>query len=83
LNPWPGKSASIIDSDNKQVTQSASGDKIIFPTKPGESYTLKNFGISVKLTSNPELFKTTGWIVCPLFTGLAEMPGKVLGLTSR
>jgi len=54
LNPWPGKSASIADSDNKQVKYSTAGDKINFSTKPGESYTIKNSGISVELPLNPD-----------------------------
>jgi uncharacterized protein (TIGR02145 family) len=54
LNPWPGKSVSIIDSKNLAVNHSASGDKIIFPTKPGESYRLKNSGISVTRPVAPE-----------------------------
>ena len=54
LNPWPGKSLSILDSNGKQVDHSTSGDKIIFPTKSGESYIMKNSGISVSLPANPD-----------------------------
>jgi hypothetical protein len=53
LNPWPGKTVSIVDSNNKRVESSRVSDKITFTTKPGESYTIKNSGISVELPLNP------------------------------
>ena len=54
LNPWPGYSVTIVDSNNKQVEFSISGEKIYFSTHSGESYTIKNSGNPVQLLSNSE-----------------------------
>lgn len=47
LSPWPGKSILILDSSKKQIKSTTIGNKINFSTKPGESYMVKNSGISV------------------------------------
>ena len=54
LNPWPGYSATIVTSDNRQVDFSFSGNKIDFSTQAGESYTLSNSGIPIQQASNSE-----------------------------
>ena len=58
LNPWPGYSVIIEDSNNKQIEFSSKGDKISFSTRPAESYYIRQGDVSEIQGEESELLET-------------------------
>jgi len=55
LNPWPGYSVIIEDSNKKQLEFSVQSGKINFSTKPGETYYITQGSFSDHISSEIEL----------------------------